>query len=55
MNRREFIRNSAMASMVFSHFGCSAKEGYIKIIDKAGNMTDHGDRFVLLAGLQESG
>jgi hypothetical protein len=55
MKRREFIRGTAMASLVLSHFGCSAWEGYIRIINRAGNMSDHGDRFLLLAGLRESG
>ncbi len=55
MKRREFIRNTAMASLVFSHFGCSPGDGYLRIISKAGNMADHGDRFLLLAGLHQSG
>lgn len=54
MKRREFIRNTAMASLVLSHFGCSA-EGYLRIISKAGKLPDHGDRFLLLSGLQDSG
>jgi hypothetical protein len=55
VRRRDFIRDSAIASVALSLFGCSANEGYLKVISKAGNMPDHGDRFILLAGLQESG
>jgi len=55
MKRREFIRDTAIASMALSFFGCSAKEGYLEVISKAGNLPDHGDRFILLAGLRESG
>ena len=55
MKRRVFIRDTAMATLALTHFGCSAKEGYIRIINRAGNLADHGDRFLLLAGLRESG
>ena len=54
MNRRDFIRNSAMAAVVLSHFSCQGTS-YQKIIQKAGNMPDHGMRFILLSGLKDSG
>ncbi len=54
MQRRVFIRNTAMASLALTWAGCDPEEDFEKILQKAGNTSDHGQRFMMLTGLKDS-